>query len=80
MTQVDTLPEEVRAKAVKKATKLLHQTLVNTKFGKAPVFPVAAKPGASCCCCCCCLLWCLLLLLLLLLMGVVQGEPLQSLT
>lgn len=43
--QIDTLPEELRAKAVKKATKMLHQTLSVTKFGKAPVIPVAAKPG-----------------------------------
>jgi hypothetical protein len=46
LLQIDTLPEELRAKAVKKATKLLHQTLAVTKFGKAPVIPVAAKPGA----------------------------------
>lgn len=44
-SQIDTLPEAIRPKAIKKATKLLHQTLAVTKFGKAPVIPVAAKPG-----------------------------------
>jgi tRNA A37 threonylcarbamoyltransferase TsaD len=51
--QIDQLPEELRAKAIKKATKLLHQTLALTKFGKAAVIPVAAKPGVCVCVCVC---------------------------
>lgn len=44
--QVDLLPEEGRARAVKRATKLVREALGATKFAGAAVIPVAAKPGA----------------------------------
>jgi selenocysteine-specific elongation factor len=57
LNKVDLLPEVVRSKAVKKATKLIRETLAATKFAGAAVIPVSAKPSeqqtAGCCCCCC---------------------------
>lgn len=47
LNKVDILPEPVRQKAVKKATKLIRETLAATKFAGAAVIPVSAKPSES---------------------------------
>jgi hypothetical protein len=43
LNKTDLLPEAVRPKAVKKATKLIRETLAATKFAGAAVIPVSAK-------------------------------------
>lgn len=48
LNKIDQLPEAIRPKAVKKATKLIRETLAATKFAGATVIPVSAKPGKSC--------------------------------
>lgn len=45
LNKTDLLPEALRPKAVKKATKLIRETLAATKFAGAAVIPVAAKPS-----------------------------------
>ncbi|KAF6264343.1 SelEFf [Scenedesmus sp. NREL 46B-D3] len=47
LNKTDLLPEVVRPKAVKKATKLIRETLAATKFAGAAVIPVSAKPSPS---------------------------------
>lgn len=49
LNKVDQLPEAIRAKAIKKATKLIRETLAATKFAGATVIPVSAKPGRERC-------------------------------
>ncbi|MEW5314412.1 MAG: hypothetical protein WDW38_005913 [Sanguina aurantia] len=46
LNKVDMLPEEGRAKAIKKAIRRLATTFDMTKFAGLPMVPVAAKPGA----------------------------------
>lgn len=47
LNKTDLLPEALRPKAVKKATKLIRETLAATKFAGAAVIPVVAKPTPS---------------------------------
>lgn len=46
LNKVDMLPEEGRAKAIKKAYKRLAQTFNLTKFAGVTMIPVSVKPGA----------------------------------
>lgn len=46
--QVDLLPEEGRAKAVKKVQRRLAQTFDLTKFAGVAMVPVSAKPAGAC--------------------------------
>jgi hypothetical protein len=48
LNKTDLLPEAVRSKAVKKATKLIRETLAATKFAGAAVIPVTTKPSENC--------------------------------
>jgi hypothetical protein len=48
LNKTDLLPEAVRSKAIKKATKLIRETLAATKFAGAAVIPVSAKPSELC--------------------------------
>lgn len=52
LNKTDLLPEVVRPKAVKKATKLIRETLAATKFAGAAVIPVSAKPSKAQLCSC----------------------------
>jgi len=45
MTAAPQVPDAVRAKAIKRASKLIKETLAATKFARATIIPVAAKPG-----------------------------------
>lgn len=45
LNKVDMLPEETRAKAVKKVQKQLAKTFARTKFAGVTMIPVSAKPG-----------------------------------
>ncbi|KAG1676850.1 hypothetical protein FOA52_010359 [Chlamydomonas sp. UWO 241] len=47
LNKIDQLPEQDRAKTIRKAAKRLAQTLQMTKFAAAPMIPVAAKPGGG---------------------------------
>ncbi|KAF8060496.1 Eefsec [Scenedesmus sp. PABB004] len=44
LNKVDLLPEAVRSKGVKRATRLVREALAATKFAGAAVIPVSAKP------------------------------------
>eukprot|EP00775_Hariotina_reticulata_P012357 gene12357-12491_t len=44
LNKIDQVPDAVRAKAVKRASKLIKETLAATKFAGATIIPVSAKP------------------------------------
>jgi hypothetical protein len=45
LNKVDLLPPEHREKGIRKAQKRLKEALASTKFAKAPIVAVSARPG-----------------------------------